>query len=120
MAAHRPIPHGGKASAPLGRSGRGSFSLPSNSADLPMNAPAGAILNGREGKAPGADGRGALDIPLLRPRQRLELVANPTDLKARAAVLTFLHEHHRLVAAASGERRGSRYSLPAPSCQGPK
>ncbi len=41
-----------------------------------------------------------LEVHLARPRKRLELVANPTYLKAREAVLKFLHERHRFVDAA--------------------
>ncbi len=41
-----------------------------------------------------------LEVGLPRPRKRLELVANPTYLKAREAVLKFLHERHRFVEAA--------------------
>ena len=41
-----------------------------------------------------------LDVNLPRPRKRLELVTNPTYLKAREAVLKFLHERHRFVEAA--------------------
>ena len=41
-----------------------------------------------------------LDVKLPRPRKRLELVADPTYIKAREAVLKFLHERHRYVEAA--------------------
>ena len=41
-----------------------------------------------------------LEVNLPRPRKRLELVTNPTYLKAREAVLKFLHERHRFVEAA--------------------
>ncbi len=41
-----------------------------------------------------------LEVNLARPRRRLELVANTTYLKAREAVLKFLHERHRFVEAA--------------------
>ncbi|MCL8380719.1 ABC transporter ATP-binding protein [Xanthobacter aminoxidans] len=41
-----------------------------------------------------------LEVNLTRPRKRLELVTNPTYLKAREAVLKFLHERHRFVEAA--------------------
>lgn len=41
-----------------------------------------------------------LDVRLPRPRKRLELVSNATYLKAREAVLKFLHERHRFVEAA--------------------
>mgnify|MGYP000950073672 CR=1 FL=1 len=41
-----------------------------------------------------------LDVPLARPRKRLELAANPTYLKCRQRVLEFLYERHRFVEAA--------------------
>ena len=41
-----------------------------------------------------------LDVPLERPRQRLELAADRTYLKCREAVLKFLYERHRFVEAA--------------------
>ncbi|QCI64890.1 ABC transporter ATP-binding protein [Phreatobacter stygius] len=41
-----------------------------------------------------------LDVTLPRPRKRLELVANPTYIKAREAVLKFLYERHKFVEAA--------------------
>jgi len=41
-----------------------------------------------------------LDVTLPRPRKRLELVANPTYIKAREAVLKFLYERHAFVEAA--------------------
>jgi nitrate/nitrite transport system ATP-binding protein len=41
-----------------------------------------------------------LDVPLPRPRKRLELVANATFLKCRQRVLEFLYERHRFVEAA--------------------
>ena len=41
-----------------------------------------------------------LQVPLKRPRRRLELAANPTYLKCRQRVLEFLHERHRLIEAA--------------------
>jgi nitrate/nitrite transport system ATP-binding protein len=41
-----------------------------------------------------------LDVPLPRPRKRLELAANPTYLKCRQRVLEFLYERHRFVEAA--------------------
>ncbi|WP_371347814.1 ABC transporter ATP-binding protein [Ancylobacter sp. IITR112] len=41
-----------------------------------------------------------LDVPLERPRHRLDLVADPTYLRCRAAVLKFLYERHRFVEAA--------------------
>jgi nitrate/nitrite transport system ATP-binding protein len=40
------------------------------------------------------------DVPLERPRLRLELVADPTYVGCRAAVLEFLHKRHRFVEAA--------------------
>ena len=41
-----------------------------------------------------------LAVPLSRPRRRLDLVADPTYLRCRSAVLKFLYERHRLVEAA--------------------
>jgi nitrate/nitrite transport system ATP-binding protein len=41
-----------------------------------------------------------LDVPLTRPRKRLELVADPVYLRCRSAVLKFLYERHRFVEAA--------------------
>jgi len=41
-----------------------------------------------------------LDVPLPRPRKRLELATNATYLKARQRVLEFLYERHRFVEAA--------------------
>ena len=41
-----------------------------------------------------------LSVALSRPRHRLELVADPTYLAAREAVLQFLYERHRFVEAA--------------------
>jgi nitrate/nitrite transport system ATP-binding protein len=41
-----------------------------------------------------------LDVPLVRPRKRLELVAEPAYIKCRTAVLRFLYERHRYVEAA--------------------
>jgi nitrate/nitrite transport system ATP-binding protein len=41
-----------------------------------------------------------LDVPLTRPRKRLELVTDPTYLRCRSAVLKFLYERHRFVEAA--------------------
>jgi nitrate/nitrite transport system ATP-binding protein len=43
----------------------------------------------------------ALEVPLPRPRKRLELVASPTYLKCRQRVLEFLYERHRFVEAAA-------------------
>jgi nitrate/nitrite transport system ATP-binding protein len=41
-----------------------------------------------------------LDVPLERPRQRLDLAADRTYLKCRESVLKFLYERHRFVEAA--------------------
>jgi len=41
-----------------------------------------------------------LDVPLVRPRNRLELASNQTYLKCRQRVLEFLYERHRFVEAA--------------------
>ncbi len=41
-----------------------------------------------------------LDVPLARPRNRLELAANQSYLKCRQRVLEFLYERHRFVEAA--------------------
>ena len=41
-----------------------------------------------------------LDVPLVRPRRRLELASNPTYLKCRQRVLEFLYERHRYIEAA--------------------
>src|SRR5438445_6902663 len=41
-----------------------------------------------------------LDVPLARPRKRLELSTNATYLKCRLRVLEFLYERHRFVEAA--------------------
>ncbi len=41
-----------------------------------------------------------LDVPLPRPRRRLELAANATYLKCRQRVLEFLYERHSFVDAA--------------------
>jgi nitrate/nitrite transport system ATP-binding protein len=41
-----------------------------------------------------------LDVPLGRPRKRLELAANPIYLKCRQRVLEFLYERHRFIEAA--------------------
>jgi nitrate/nitrite transport system ATP-binding protein len=40
------------------------------------------------------------EVPLARPRQRLELIADPTYVGCRATVLEFLHKRHRFVDAA--------------------
>jgi nitrate/nitrite transport system ATP-binding protein len=41
-----------------------------------------------------------LDVPLVRPRRRLELAANATYLRCRQRVLEFLYERHSFVEAA--------------------
>jgi nitrate/nitrite transport system ATP-binding protein len=41
-----------------------------------------------------------LDVPLARPRRRLELASNATYLKCRQRVLEFLYERHHFVEAA--------------------
>ena len=41
-----------------------------------------------------------LEVPLARPRKRLELVSDAAYTKCRAAVLKFLYERHRYVEAA--------------------
>jgi nitrate/nitrite transport system ATP-binding protein len=41
-----------------------------------------------------------LDVPLARPRSRLDLVSNPTYIACRAAVLEFLHRRTKFVEAA--------------------
>ena len=41
-----------------------------------------------------------LDVPLARPRKRLELATNAAYLKCRQRVLEFLYERHRFVEAA--------------------
>jgi nitrate/nitrite transport system ATP-binding protein len=41
-----------------------------------------------------------LDVPLARPRKRLELAASQTYLKCRQRVLEFLYERHRFIEAA--------------------
>jgi nitrate/nitrite transport system ATP-binding protein len=40
------------------------------------------------------------EVALARPRQRLELIADPTYVACRGAVLEFLHKRHRFVDAA--------------------
>jgi nitrate/nitrite transport system ATP-binding protein len=42
-----------------------------------------------------------LEVPLARPRKRLELATNPGYLKCRQRVLEFLYERHRFVEAAA-------------------
>src|SRR6266705_2023505 len=41
-----------------------------------------------------------LDVPLARPRRRLEVVSSPAYLKCRQRVLEFLYERHRFIEAA--------------------
>src|SRR5262245_55134263 len=41
-----------------------------------------------------------LEVPLPRPRKRLEVAANPVYLKCRQRVLEFLYERHRFIEAA--------------------
>jgi nitrate/nitrite transport system ATP-binding protein len=41
-----------------------------------------------------------LEIDLPRPRERLQLVADPRYIRARESVLKFLHERHHYVEAA--------------------
>jgi nitrate/nitrite transport system ATP-binding protein len=41
-----------------------------------------------------------LDVPLVRPRKRLTLAADPAYVKCRQRVLEFLYERHRFVEAA--------------------
>ena len=41
-----------------------------------------------------------LDVPLPRPRARLDLIADPTYIACRAAVLDFLHRRTQFVEAA--------------------
>jgi nitrate/nitrite transport system ATP-binding protein len=41
-----------------------------------------------------------LEVPLARPRKRLEMAANPAYLKCRQRVLEFLYERHHFVEAA--------------------
>jgi nitrate/nitrite transport system ATP-binding protein len=41
----------------------------------------------------------AVDLP--RPRNRLEMVTNPTYIAAREAVMKFLYERHRYVESAA-------------------
>ena len=41
-----------------------------------------------------------LDVPLARPRNRLELLEDHTYNHCRAAVLEFLHKRHKYVEAA--------------------
>ncbi len=41
-----------------------------------------------------------LEVPLARPRKRLDLVADPAYIRCRQTVLRFLYERHQLVEAA--------------------
>jgi nitrate/nitrite transport system ATP-binding protein len=41
-----------------------------------------------------------LDVPLERPRRRLELATDPTYIHCREAVLKFLYERNKFVEAA--------------------
>ena len=41
-----------------------------------------------------------LEVPLARPRRRLELASNSVYLKCRQRVLEFLYERHRFIEAA--------------------
>ncbi|MDJ1160028.1 ABC transporter ATP-binding protein [Chelatococcus sp. SYSU_G07232] len=41
-----------------------------------------------------------LEVPLARPRRRIEVATDPTYLRCREAVLRFLYERHRYVEAA--------------------
>ena len=41
-----------------------------------------------------------MEVPLTRPRRRLELVSSPTYLRCRQRVLEFLYERHRYIEAA--------------------
>jgi nitrate/nitrite transport system ATP-binding protein len=41
-----------------------------------------------------------LEVPLARPRHRLEVASSPTYLKCRQRVLEFLYERHRFIEAA--------------------
>jgi nitrate/nitrite transport system ATP-binding protein len=41
-----------------------------------------------------------LEVPLARPRRRLEVATSPTYLKCRQRVLEFLYERHRFIEAA--------------------
>jgi nitrate/nitrite transport system ATP-binding protein len=41
-----------------------------------------------------------LDVPLARPRRRLEVASSPAYLKCRQRVLEFLYERHRFIEAA--------------------
>ena len=41
-----------------------------------------------------------LEVPLARPRRRLEVASGPVYLKCRQRVLEFLYERHRFIEAA--------------------
>ena len=41
-----------------------------------------------------------LDVPLPRPRRRLEVASSPAYLKCRQRVLEFLYQRHRFIEAA--------------------
>jgi nitrate/nitrite transport system ATP-binding protein len=41
-----------------------------------------------------------LEVPLARPRRRLDMATNATYLKCRQRVLEFLYERHRFIEAA--------------------
>jgi nitrate/nitrite transport system ATP-binding protein len=41
-----------------------------------------------------------LEVPLARPRRRLEVATSPPYLKCRQRVLEFLYERHRFIEAA--------------------
>jgi nitrate/nitrite transport system ATP-binding protein len=49
---------------------------------------------------PSAEIGETLDVPLARPRKRIELASNATYLKCRQRVLEFLYERHRYIEAA--------------------
>ena len=44
-----------------------------------------------------------LDVPLARPRKRLDLVTDPTDLRCRQRVLEFLYARHKAPALQAAE-----------------
>ena len=44
-----------------------------------------------------------LDVPMERPRKRLELVANSTYIKCRQRVIEFLYARHRAPALQAAE-----------------
>jgi nitrate/nitrite transport system ATP-binding protein len=49
---------------------------------------------------PAATIGGICEVPLRRPRSRLELMTDPTYVSCRAMVVEFLHRRHRYVDAA--------------------